>query len=662
MNSAGFPGNTTLPRVVTLGLTAALRGSTGDSNMKEDCTSLKYLLLALALCLVSVGTAGAQVAEVSINPDKVHFSVFAENDGLVLSLAGPCGVTNTQWERGEDPVITIVDAKGNVLDDGSYTWQIDTVPYVDPELRGQMKTAREKGNDAEFALYLLKEGLLPQKIHQFGYLTVLEGRFVLPGNEKELNGDQDVSDPYAKDFVINDDLIVDGSACIGFDCVNGESFSFDTIRLKENNLRIKFDDTSIAASFPRTDWQLTANSSANGGASKFSIDDISGSRTPFTVEANAPSHSLYVDDGGRIGNVVFTKVDLSKNGQLYSKFREKTRFRQGGRLQPTKVFTMLRRLTCVLIVLCGVGWTANLPAQQQSRKLAPGVLTVVSPAPVEGETFTGPLPIVELTNNPGTPDWTPNYETKLNTLLERAKRATMRRRIWNLEFAFKPLRMIEIEVPQPSLKMQRKLVWYMVYRVRYVGSELEPSAETDAWNHTTFPTTARINRQSRLFFPTFVLRAHEFNKSYLDRVIPAAIGPIQNREMRGQKLYNTVEITKVPIPLTAPDVDRGVWGVVTWEDVDPRIDYLSIFIQGLTNAYIFQDKPGAFRAGDPPGTGRQYAYKTLQLNFWRPGDTRDEHEREIRFGVPIYEDPAQQQQILQIYGIDERLDYLWVYR
>jgi hypothetical protein len=105
----------------------------------------------------------------------------------------------------------------------------------------------------------------------------------------------------AADQVILDDLIVDGSACIGLDCVNGESFGFDTLRLKENNLRIKFDDTSVAASFPRNDWQLTANDSANGGASKFSIDDISGGRTPFTVEANSPSHSLYVDDGGRIG-------------------------------------------------------------------------------------------------------------------------------------------------------------------------------------------------------------------------------------------------------------------------------------------------------------------------------------------------------------------------
>jgi hypothetical protein len=78
-------------------------------------------------------------------------------------------------------------------------------------------------------------------------------------------------------------------------------FSFDTIRLKENNLRIKFDDTSVAASFPDRDWQITANEFVNGGQEKFSIEDISAGRTPFTIEGNAPSHSLYVDDGGRLG-------------------------------------------------------------------------------------------------------------------------------------------------------------------------------------------------------------------------------------------------------------------------------------------------------------------------------------------------------------------------
>ena len=111
-----------------------------------------------------------------------------------------------------------------------------------------------------------------------------------------------IAAPAMADFVINDDLIVDGSACIGFDCVNGESFGFDTIRIKENNLRIKADDTSTAASFPRQDWQLIFNDSANGGANKFSVACVSpGSSTPFTVEGCAPTHSLYVDDGGRVG-------------------------------------------------------------------------------------------------------------------------------------------------------------------------------------------------------------------------------------------------------------------------------------------------------------------------------------------------------------------------
>ncbi|AZV80641.1 hypothetical protein EBB79_22030 (plasmid) [Parasedimentitalea marina] len=103
------------------------------------------------------------------------------------------------------------------------------------------------------------------------------------------------------DQVILDDLIVDGSICAGFDCVNGESFGFDTLRLKENNLRIHAVDTSNSASFPSNDWQITFNDSSNGGANKFSIDDIDGGRTPFTIEAGAPSHSLYVDNAGRLG-------------------------------------------------------------------------------------------------------------------------------------------------------------------------------------------------------------------------------------------------------------------------------------------------------------------------------------------------------------------------
>src|SRR5258708_31476582 len=118
----------------------------------------------------------------------------------------------------------------------------------------------------------------------------------------------------AADFVIADDLIVQGSACVGLDCVDGESFGFDTIRLKENNTRIKFDDTSTGTGFPNHDWQLTANDSASGGANKFSIEDITAATVPFTVTGSSPSNSIFVDSIGRVGFRTSTPVlDLHVN-------------------------------------------------------------------------------------------------------------------------------------------------------------------------------------------------------------------------------------------------------------------------------------------------------------------------------------------------------------
>ena len=113
--------------------------------------------------------------------------------------------------------------------------------------------------------------------------------------------------------VVTDDQIVIGSMCVGIDCQNGENFSFDTIRLKENNLRIKFQDTSSAGSFPSNDWQITINDSANGGMSYFQVEDITAGTKPFTLRAGAPNHSLYVTPSGKVGigtDNPATKVDL----------------------------------------------------------------------------------------------------------------------------------------------------------------------------------------------------------------------------------------------------------------------------------------------------------------------------------------------------------------
>ncbi|MDJ0933178.1 hypothetical protein [Breoghania sp.] len=42
--------------------------------------------------------------------------------------------------------------------------------------------------------------------------------------------------------------------------------------LKENNLRIFFNDTSASSSFPNVDWRLIANETSNGGANMFAIE------------------------------------------------------------------------------------------------------------------------------------------------------------------------------------------------------------------------------------------------------------------------------------------------------------------------------------------------------------------------------------------------------
>ena len=65
---------------------------------------------------------------------------------------------------------------------------------------------------------------------------------------------------------------------------------------------------------------------------------------------------------------------------------------------------------------------------------------------------------------------------------------------------------------------------------------------------------------------------------------------------------------------------------------------------GLTNAYKFRDEPGEYKPGDPVLKGRKIYRKTLELNFWRPGDRYFEREEEIRFGIP------------------DGVDYRWVYR
>ena len=110
--------------------------------------------------------------------------------------------------------------------------------------------------------------------------------------------------PAQAQIVHNNDVVIIGSLCVGFDCAAGVGFGFDTIRMVENNTRLDFTDTSNTASFPTQDWQLVANESSNGGLNAFWIQSDqptgAGNRV-FVVEAGARNNALYVENSGEVG-------------------------------------------------------------------------------------------------------------------------------------------------------------------------------------------------------------------------------------------------------------------------------------------------------------------------------------------------------------------------
>ncbi|NJL29530.1 MAG: tail fiber domain-containing protein [Thermoanaerobaculia bacterium] len=286
-------------------------------------SGLKTILVGMGCVLVAhspLAAAEYPIGEPVVKRTGIYWNVLIEHQGLTLSVRGRDCVLEDSFRSGEIPKLDPVDFAGEQLEDGRYAWELRATPVIDSNVRQLLAAARKLDDpkaEKELAQQLRREGRIPwQPITQTGYFTLDRGLILLDEPEDrspketaaEIGPKTGGLIPTTKDFVIADDLIVDGSACIGFDCVNGESFGFDTIRLKENNLRIKFDDTSTSAGFPSRDWQLTANDSASGGASKFSIEDITGARVPFTLEAGSPTNSLFVDDGGRVGLGTATPV------------------------------------------------------------------------------------------------------------------------------------------------------------------------------------------------------------------------------------------------------------------------------------------------------------------------------------------------------------------
>ncbi len=281
-----------------------------------------------------------------------------------------------------------------------------------------------------------------------------------------------------------------------------------------------------------------------------------------------------------------------------------------------------------------------------ARKLAPGVVKKI---PIElnpRDTFTLPraLPGVDAEK----------YEPKSipveDTLWGQSHRVILYRdNVWEYEFSFLGLRQAQLRMPNEQGEIDNINVWYLVYRIRNTGASMsyEKKRANPDFPYLSYDLQLNESGESpREFRPRFILEGSiESNKQYQRVEYPDQISPILLEQIRriedpNQPLLDSLQMAKIDIPLAKTEADPGVWGVAIWKDVDPRIDYVSVLVRGLSNGFRLDSDPAK-----PP------RLKTLQLNFWRPGDRIAERRDDVDYGIPLVEDPKEQVLICQRYQL-----------
>jgi hypothetical protein len=283
--------------------------------MKRRQTLLAIMSAALLLLAIQVSTF-AQKRLVNVVPQGMglRFEPTIAYSKVTLTVSGPNGVISSEtFDAGITPTLTLFTSKGARLPEGVYTYELSFAPVLGEDIKQALAKSREQGTEAAVSQDLRNRGVLPTQP------LVESGSFLIQGGQLFVNGGTEPTTPRPKtpptgsdtphpnDVVTADDAIIQGSACIGLDCVNNETFGFDTLRLKENNNRIQFDDTSTSAGFATNNWQIRANDSASGGASFLGFVDQGATGNSdtgnivFSVEAGAPVNALKVASSGKLG-------------------------------------------------------------------------------------------------------------------------------------------------------------------------------------------------------------------------------------------------------------------------------------------------------------------------------------------------------------------------
>jgi hypothetical protein len=291
--------------------------------------------------------------------------------------------------------------------------------------------------------------------------------------------------------------------------------------------------------------------------------------------------------------------------------------------------------------------------QDDPRPFAPGVVKVVPPIIDIRDTFSLPMPLPGRKSEPAELNQYPGAES----LHQRTQHVIFYRDVYQYEFAFLPLRQLTVDIPYPNGKMRKKNVWYLVYRVRNLGvnASYEKSRE-QTFGHELHKLNTNVDQlgqevmQGR-FIPKFSLEGwvqdnetKEYRRvEYAEQILPTAVMDIQDEEDANRPLLSTPEIIRTELPEVDAESGEGTWAVATWTDVNPKIDFVSVYVQGITNAIRI------VRTADSDSP--DFKKKTLQINFWRPGDEIRENEDSIRYGIPLVEEPQRQIEIARRYQL-----------
>lgn len=228
----------------------------------------KTLWLALGLCLLALPLAADDsqspkpkpaIAQVGIAPAQVEWlPLAADSKGLVLTVAGPEGFyLQRELRDGETASFSALDFKDNQLTDGVYTYEL-----------------RAEGASV-----------------QSGSLWVRGGQFVAPAAQPK----PPIRNVTAQ-YVLPEDLVVQGQACVGADCLSTD-VNGPALKIKEtDNYQIRFDALGCCVPWEQP-WILQANEPSVSGDFLIRTPGT----IPFRIMAPAPDNSFVIYPNGFIG-------------------------------------------------------------------------------------------------------------------------------------------------------------------------------------------------------------------------------------------------------------------------------------------------------------------------------------------------------------------------